>query len=128
MRASGGFSLLEMVVAVAILGISLTALYQAAGGATRTVGVDEKMAYSVELARSLVVLYQVVPYNGMNETGETEGGFSWEVTAEPIVLDEEAGLPEGSLQQIEVIVSWPDGVKERQFVLNSVVSGSEVLQ
>jgi general secretion pathway protein I len=128
MRASGGFSLLEMVVAVAILGISLSALYQAAGGATRTVGIDEKMAYGVELARSLVVVYQVVPYAGMSETGETEGGFTWEVTAEPVALDEAIGIPEGMLQHLKVVVSWPDGGKEREFAVNSVVAGSEALE
>ena len=36
-RRPRGFSLLEMVVAVAILGMSLGALYRAAGGATRIV-------------------------------------------------------------------------------------------
>ena len=52
-RRCGGFSLLEMVVAIAILALALAALYQAAGGATRNVRSDEKYAYGVELARSL---------------------------------------------------------------------------
>ena len=51
-RASG-FSLLEMIVAMAILGLALGALYQAASGATRNVRSDEKYAYGVELARTL---------------------------------------------------------------------------
>ena len=38
---SAGFSLLEMVVAVAILAIALVTLYQAAGGATRNVRADD---------------------------------------------------------------------------------------
>ena len=51
-----GFSLLEMVVAISILGLTLGALYQAVSGATRNVRTDEKYAYGVELARSLLAL------------------------------------------------------------------------
>jgi len=123
---SRGFSLLEMVVAVAILGMSLGVLYQAAGGATRTVAVDEKTAYAVELARSLLANYAVVPLSGMNETGETQGGFAWEVAAEPAELAVDSPLSEGLLQQISVVVSWRDGSRDRTVALQSVVAGREI--
>lgn len=122
---SRGFSLLEMVVAVAILGMSLGALYQAAGGATRTVAIDEKTAYAVELARSLLANYAVVPLAGMNETGETAGGFAWEVISEPAALAVDSPLAEGLLQQISVVVSWRDGGRDRTVALQSVVAGRE---
>ena len=41
---SAGFSLLEMVVAVAILALALGTLYQAASAATRNVRSDETYA------------------------------------------------------------------------------------
>lgn len=122
---SRGFSLLEMVVAVAILGMSLGALYQAAGGATRTVAVDEKTAYAVELARSLLANYAVVPLTGMDQTGETEGGFAWKVAAAPTELAEDSPLAEGLLQDISVVVSWRDGGRDRMVALQSVVAGRE---
>ena len=127
-KKARGFSLLEMVVAVAILGMSLGALYQAAGGATRIVALDEKMAYGVELARSLVAVYQVVPLGGMSETGETEGGFAWKVITEPAELPEETPLPEGLLQHISVVVTWRDGGRERKVALASVVAGREEIE
>ena len=68
-----GFSLLEMVVAVAILAMSLGALYQSVAGATRIVRVDEKYAYAVELARSLLADNAVVPFNGL-QTDNQPGG------------------------------------------------------
>jgi general secretion pathway protein I len=120
-----GFSLLEMVVAIAILGISLAALYQAAGGATRTVAVDEKMAYAVELARSLVADHAVVPQEGLSRQGSTPSGFSWVVDAQPVVFPEEVQFREGMLQNLAVSVSWPDGDKKRVFKLTSVVAGIE---
>lgn len=123
-----GFSLLEMVVAVAIMGFSLGALYQAAGGAIRIVRTDEQRGYAVELARSLVALYAVVPSAGLNETGETEGGFFWSVVAEPLVLPEGVSLAEGALQRVSVVVSWDDGLKKREVSLDSVVAGKEGTQ
>lgn len=112
-------------MAVAILGMSLGALYQAVGGATRIVGVDEKTAYGVELARSLVAKHALVPATGFSDSGETEGGFLWDVKVDPIVLPQESPLAEGMLQHIAVVVRWPDGGKERQFSLESVVAGRE---
>ena len=55
-----GFSLLEMLVAMSILGLALGALYQASTGATRNVRVDERYAYGVETARSLLADYTVI--------------------------------------------------------------------
>ena len=75
---TSGFSLLEMMVAIAILAVSLGTLYQAVSGATRNVRTDEKYAYGVELARSLLASNAMVPASGLNAQGETEGEFKWE--------------------------------------------------
>ena len=117
-----GFSLLEMVVAMAILALALAALYQGASGATRNVRSDEKYAYGVELARSLLADNSRVPLSGISRAGVTPGGFDWRVNARPIALARTA-LQMGGLQEIEVSVSWQDGTKQRQVVLNSVVEG-----
>lgn len=115
---------MEMMVAMSILAVALVALYQAASGATRNVRVDEKYAYAVELARSLLADNAVVPLNGVNKQGETEGGFRWRVTARAINLSR-TSLVNGSLQDIEVGVGWEDGSKVREVVLNSTVEGRE---
>ncbi|MEQ8517149.1 MAG: hypothetical protein RIC38_16245, partial [Chromatocurvus sp.] len=117
-------SLLEMVVAVAILGLALGALYQAASGATRNVRVDERYAYAVELARSLLADSAVVPASGEQRSGETAGGFVWRVDARPLQQARTARLPPGLLQEIEVGVSWTDGGRRREVVLNSIVEGA----
>ena len=66
---SGGFSLLEMLVAVTILGLALGALYQAASGATRNVRTAERYAYAVELASSLLANNAIVPASGLDTSG-----------------------------------------------------------
>ena len=122
--ASAGFSLLEMVVAISVLALALAAMYQAASGATRNVRTDEKYTYSVELARSLLAMNTRVPLSGVNENGETSGGFVWRVESRPLDFGR-SSLRKGSLQEIAITVSWADGRKQRELVLNSVVEGVE---
>jgi general secretion pathway protein I len=117
-----GFSLLEMVVAIAILALSLGTLYQATSGATRNVRSAEKYAYGVELARSLLADNVLVPAEGKSARGETEGGFRWSMQAVPVDLPT-GSLPRGALQKLEVLVSWSDGTKRRKVMLTSVVGG-----
>lgn len=118
---SHGFSLLEMIVAISILSLSLGLLYQAVSGATRNVRTDEKYAYGVELARTLLANYAVVPSSGLNARGETIGEFRWEVQAYPIEVP--PSMQPGSLQAIAVTVSWPDRGNGKSVALHSVVQG-----
>tara|TARA_R110001599_G_scaffold145321_1_gene327640 strand:- start:96624 stop:97064 length:441 start_codon:yes stop_codon:yes gene_type:complete len=118
-----GFSLLEMMVAMAILGLALGALYQAASGATRNIRADEKYAYGVELARSVLADNARVPAGGVKRSGETAGGFTWQVATHRINLSRTA-LASASLHDIEVSVSWQDGSRRPEVVLNSVVEGA----
>ena len=121
-RRTGGFSLLEMMVAVAILGIALGGLYTAASGATRNVRADERYAYAVELGRSLLADHVQVPLGGAASNGVTAGGFKWSVTTRAAPVGR-SGLEPGTLQEIEVVVSWADGLRDRRIRLDSVVEG-----
>ena len=64
----------------------------------------------------------LVPVSGKNTSGKTEGGFSWQVVAIPAAV-EGGSLRPGALQDIEVVVGWEDGRKNRQVRLHSVVAG-----
>lgn len=121
-----GFSLLEMMVAIAILGVSLAVLYQIVAGATRIVGSDEKYAYGVELARSLLADNGAVPLDGIRSDGETAGGYSWSVITEPVQFPEGGSLIPGTLHFIVTRVSWVDAGKTREVSLHSVVPGIEI--
>lgn len=122
-KKQSGFSLLEMVVAVAILGLALGALYQAVGGATRNVRTDQRYAYAVELARSLVADHSLVPLEGAGGSGETSGGFRWEYVTQPVERPRGSALSGGRLQRIRVTVGWSDGSRQRAVELYSVVGG-----
>lgn len=124
-RRANGFSLLEMMVAMAILGIALGGLYKAASGATRNVRADERYAFAVELARSILADHSQIPRSGINRQGVTEGGFKWSVESSPASTGR-SGLESGALQDIEVTVSWADGLRDRQIALSSVVEGLRI--
>ena len=110
------------MVAISILGIALGGLYSAASGATRNVRADERYAFAVELGRSLLADNNQVPKSGISSNGVTAGGFKWSVTTRPAPLGR-SGLEEGALQEIEVVVSWADGLRDRKIQLDSVVEG-----
>ena len=118
-RSMRGLSLLEMLVALSILGLTLGALYQSVSGATRNTRSGEKYLYGVELARSLLADYAVVPAEGVSVGGETSGDFRWRVASTPLATGGDGPLR--LLHGIEVSVSWQDGSKRRDVVLNSVV-------
>ena len=119
-----GLSLLEMVVAISILALSLSVMYQAVSGATRNARTDERHAYAVELARSLLARHTVIARSGVNRQGETAGGFAWAVASQS--LPPRSALPDpGTLQQLEIVVSWRDGSKRREVMLNSIVEGRD---
>lgn len=124
-----GFSLLEMVVAVAILGISLGMLYQAAGGATRSISTSEDYAYAVVMAQSLLAAHSEVPPEGVSTSGATGDGYEWEVSSRPYMpdnaIDDESTA---SLHWIEVNVSWGSFVSPREFTLHSAVPVVEVVE
>ncbi len=119
---SRGFSLLELLVAIAILGLALGALYQASAGAVRNVQVDERHAYAVELARSLLAENQQVPARGRDVSGKTPGGFDWRVTTRALPLGRSYER-DAMLQRIRIEVSWTDAGKRREVSLDSVVEG-----
>ncbi|WP_409524915.1 type IV pilus modification PilV family protein [Nitrincola sp. MINF-07-Sa-05] len=118
-----GFSLLEMLVALVILAFSLGALYQAAGGATRIVRVDQEYARAVALAESLLADRTGVK---LDETGVVNGSvdsYHWEVITQQLPMDE-SNHP-ALLQSIQVAVEWGGSITPRRVTLSSIISGEQ---
>lgn len=125
-----GFSLLEVLVAFAILGISLGVLLQIFSTALQAAKLSEEYAYATTLAQSkLAAIGTVVPY----QEGVREGAFSdkyaWRTTIQPYKEAKEAEVKEGlgavmnapiSLYQVVVEVSWKTADKRRSVVLKTL--------
>lgn len=113
---SAGFTLLEVVVALAIMAIALGVLYRAVGGGVRTVGDLSAYSRAVAIGESVLQMRDSVPAEGWNESGQWEG-FRWSVTSAPYEPGSGEGVP---LHRVQVDVAWSDGLRDRSFSLVSL--------
>lgn len=123
-RASRGFSLLEMLVALVILSLSLGSLYQSATAAIRNVSVADQYTRATMLAESMLASASDLRTEEASVSG-TFDIYRWETTAwpaeNPLALGNEAGLRGAALQYVRVTVSWPGGQSDRKVSLLTVV-------
>ena len=106
-RRQRGFTLIEVVVAFAILALSLGALYESFGGSLRRGSSARQQELAALRAESLLSEFRAT--NGLlpqQKSGRDEDlGFSWRITAKPYPaeLSEHSHL---SAESVEVEVRW----------------------
>lgn len=113
-----GFTVLELLVAFAIMAISLGMLYRATGSSVRAVGDMEISQRATLLAESLLASRDAVPESGWNASGQS-AGFDWQVNSAPFPtpVNGPSAVP---LHEIRVVVAWSDGARNQQLVLTTL--------
>lgn len=107
MKRQHGFSLLELLVAFAIMAMSLGLLYRVAGGSARHVSDVTQYQQATWLAESLLASRSTVSTSGWNESGDS-AGFKWQVRSTP----HDSGVNSVSvvpLHTIRLSISWTAG-------------------
>ena len=99
-----GFSLLEMLVAFAIMAMSLGMIYRVAGGSARDLGETTQAEHAVWLAESLLASRNSVFTDGWNEDGEADG-FKWQVRSRPY-SDGSLGSQVVPLHEVRLVIRW----------------------
>ena len=83
-RAKRGFTLLEVLIAFAILAVALTALMQAFSQGMRNLEVAENYATAAMLARSkMAEIGAAISVEEGEHSGEFEDGWQWRVVVFP---------------------------------------------
>lgn len=118
--AARGFSLLELLVAVAVMGLALTLLYRIDASAVRGVGDYAAQQRAGVLARSLLDARDAVPAAGWQEAGE-DAGFAWSVSSAPWPTP--PGLEVGAplLHEVTVSVRWAGRAGPQQVELRTLL-------
>lgn len=120
MRPSRGFSLLEILVAFAILALSLGVLYRSVGASARQVVVVSGQERADVLARSLMEAYESVPPSGLQASGDA-AGLSWSVATQPFVTPQQQANPRAvRLHAVHIAIRWQDGEQQRVLELDTL--------
>ena len=127
-----GFTLIEIMVTLAILGIVLTVIIELFSGGLRLARKSQDYSRAVFYGRQLLEeLCLQDEISEKEETGEFEGGYTWKYQMKPVsVLIEEDDKRDFSLKvySVKVIVSWPGGETEKNIdfeTLKTVVETEE---
>jgi len=127
-RSAGGFSLIEVLVALVITGLALAA----AAGVFRTGLFGHELAAGSDMA--LALAEEKIAAAGVTEplrTGRSGGlfatRFQWQLSVEPYRDESSAGfdrpLVELQLYRVAVTVAWRDGHRQRALALDTLRLG-----
>jgi prepilin-type N-terminal cleavage/methylation domain-containing protein len=127
-RRQGGFGLLEVIVALAIAGLALAAVFRAATEAGRATAVSDHYQEALSRARSHLDGASAYLLPGEQE-GDDGGGYRWRVATRPLDSTgrrDAEGRPVAStdslvitLYGITVWITWRDGTGARSVRLDT---------
>ena len=111
-RAAAGFTLLETLVALAILGVIMATVYAVIGSGLRTAHRDEDRLLLGLVARNLLARSRLDlnPKDGPI-TGDIDGGLRWRIEGEPYPVPKDL-LPEAPPEQTSSRTRSPEAESE----------------
>jgi general secretion pathway protein I len=119
-----GFTLIEVVVAMAILSVGITVIMELFSGSLRLLRTSGEYTKAVNYARVKMEEITVKPtMNEGIEEGEFDGAYRWQVDVKRVDIlparIETDFRPPVELFHVKVHVLWKSGTKERSTVLET---------
>jgi prepilin-type N-terminal cleavage/methylation domain-containing protein len=122
-RDEAGVTLLEILIAVSILGICFSALFSSFSTALRTTDRVDRYSQAIEFAHAKLNELLVDPTLGAGDqrSGATRAGLRWKAVTEAIDQRPGAG-PDKPIQLLRIVleVSWPTSTGTQSFVLQTL--------
>lgn len=114
MKHQRGYSLIEVIVAFALLALAMTLLLGSLSGATRQVRMADAQGRAALHAQSLLAVAGVdTPLTAGQRHGEWEQGrYQWTLEVSPYV-EPRQGAASQALWRLDLQVRWGDGVGDR---------------
>lgn len=120
-----GFTLIEVLTAMAVLGISVGLVIALFAGGLRSAGTSQTYSRALLLARYKMDEGLVIGGSGLSE-GEADGTvlkYKWKRSVSPFYFSDKAEAGGASnLYSVEVKVSWKDGLKNKEVALQSLMA------
>jgi len=119
-----GFTLIEVVVAMAILGVGIAVIIELFSGGLRLVRTSGEYTQAVNYGRVKMEEMTVKPtLNEGTEEGEFDGIYRWQVDVKRMDLlpakIETDFKPPVELYQVKIHVLWKSGLRERSTMLET---------
>jgi len=119
-RNPGGFTLLEVLIALALLGIALTVILQIFSANLRNIASAEDYGYAA--AKASARMREIVDNEAASETTWTErtrDGYRLDVSVIETMKDRTANLPV-RLLQVDLTIHWLKGTRDKSLTLRTI--------
>ena len=127
---TAGFTLLEVVVALAIASLALVGLFQAGSGGLLAVDTAARVDEALQRAQShLAAVGRDASLVQGESSGDDGGGYGWQLRIQPVSQRQGVGAdgvtPQTtSLFDVEVAISWQTHGHQREVVLRTLRLGT----
>jgi len=116
-----GFSLVEVIVAIAILSLTLTVLLDVIANSIQQTSQAEKMAEAGSLAESLMAKLGIErPIREGLDAGQFANGFRWRLNLQSFGDAADRQQWPVAAYKVSVEIRWEDGGGERSFALTTL--------
>ena len=129
-RQSGGFTLLEVVVALAIAAVALVGLFQAGSGGLFAVDTAARAQEAIQRAQShLAAVGRDAALVQGEFTDDDGGGYRWRLRVRPVgthraLVPDANSTGSATLYDVEVAILWPGRSGDRSVVLKTLRLGT----
>ncbi|WP_420265066.1 type IV pilus modification PilV family protein [Candidatus Magnetominusculus dajiuhuensis] len=117
-----GFTLIEVMVAIAILAVGITALIQLFGGSLRSIGYSEN--YTKATIAAEAELRNTLSVERLKEgsfTKRSGGGYTYDISIERVDKDK-TDLLQYELFSVTLTINWKAGRKSKNYTLKTLTA------